>query len=300
MRRLPVGGQQIGVVVRHDAVVGVDERAVRRIERRAAARRTGSSPCQSNSPVQPGTGQRPSPWPRIGTRPGAMKPMWPAVSAYSTFCIGAPLLPRGGDERRPVAGGAETEQRLDADVVLCERGPAQRQHLIALEHGARRRRGNRSDSTGPCRVSRTRKVSGSAPSTRMTSSRIANGAKPSGVRYCAGVVRIDPLDEQVLGVGAGVGEAPGDACRCGPARRPAGPACVAPISSRSGVLRWARYQGPGALQAQMRVVGEQRRAARGAAAVQHPGVRAQARRRRRRQHGGERIGRQRRARARPG
>ena len=41
----------------------------------------GIQPCQSYSPVHPGTGQRPSPFLRIGTRPGAMKPMWPDVSA---------------------------------------------------------------------------------------------------------------------------------------------------------------------------------------------------------------------------
>ena len=208
------------------------------------------------------------------------------------------VAPGGGDERRPVAGGAETEQRLDADVVLCERGPAQRQHLIALEHGARRRRQQ---------VGQHGAVPGLAYAQGLglgavhQDDLVADRERRKAVRrqILRGVVRIDPLDEQVLGVGAGVGEAPGDlavVAQHHPRQARHGGADQLAL----GRLEMGEIPGAGRAQAQMRVVGEQRRAARGAAAIQHPGVRAQARRRRRRQHGGERIGRQRCARARPG
>ena len=47
----------------------------------------------------------------------------------------------------------------------------------------------------------------------------AERARAVGRQVAAGIGRIDPLDEQVLAVEVGGGEAPADRCRCGPARR---------------------------------------------------------------------------------
>ena len=246
-------------------------------------------PCQSNSPVQPGTGQRPSPLPRIGTRPGAMKPMWPAVSAYSTFCCGVPL-PRAAATN---AGQSRAAPRSSSASMLTSSSAS------AVQLSARTWSPSSTATVGGQQVGQHRAVPGRAHpqghglAALDPDDLVAGRERRRAVRrqILRRIVRIDPLDEQVLGVGAGIGEAPGDG------------AVVAQHHARQarhggadqlalGRLEVREVPGPGRAQAQMRVVREQRRAARGAAAIQHPGVRAQARRRRRRQRRGERIGRQ--------
>ena len=97
-----------------------------------------------------------------------------------------------------------------------------------------------------------------APATPIRSARTSNGAGPSGVRYRVGILGIDPLDEQILGVGAGVGEAPGYGAvvpqhHRGQARQ------GRPDQPEPGGLEVGEVPHAGRLQAEMRIVGEQRR-----------------------------------------
>ena len=79
---------------------------------------------------------------------------------------------------------------------------------------ARRRRlaaaGTRSEITGPCRVSRTSSATGGAAANRDRLVAARERLRAVRRQVAAGIGGIEPLDEQVLGVRAGVGEAPGE------------------------------------------------------------------------------------------
>ena len=77
--------------------------------------------------------------------------------------------------------------------------------------------------------------------------RVSNGFGPSGVRYFAGIARIDGFDEKVLDVRSPRSSAPRRSNRSGRGRRPAPPGIVAPLTDPSGVTMRARYQRIGAL-----------------------------------------------------
>src|SRR5271169_6183294 len=68
--------------------------------------------------------------------------------------------------------------------------------------------GSTSDSTGPCRVVRMLTSTGAPPRTRIVSRR--DGRAPFRGQIAAGVGRIDPLDKEILDIGFGCGQTPGD------------------------------------------------------------------------------------------
>jgi hypothetical protein len=86
----------------------------------------------------------------------------------------------------------------------------------------------------------------------------AEGAGAVGGEVAAGVGRVDALDEQVLAVEVRGGEAPADGAVVAEDDAAGEPGEVAPRMSKPGPTRRARYQVPGKVSAEMRVVGEQR------------------------------------------
>ena len=114
------------------------------------------------------------------------------------------------------------------------------------------------------------------------------GQAPLRREVAGGVVGVDTLDEEVLHVGPGVGEAPGEVARLAQQRE------GQPRQRRAHDLELRRLdmgEVPDArhLQAQVRVVGEQRLAGFRVFAAQHPGVGAEPGRAGQRQGGRERI-----------
>ena len=96
------------------------------------------------------------------------------------FCIGAPTArvastKPGQSFAWSSASSASAVRSSSASPVQASASTRSAPKVVAAS-------AMRSESTGPWRVSRTLMVTGGAPLTRMTSSRTANGAEPSGVR----------------------------------------------------------------------------------------------------------------------
>ena len=87
-------------------------------------------------------------------------------------------------------------------------GPGKGQHPAGTGDPAWH--GTRSEMTGPCRVVRTSSGTGAPPRTSDLSRADRERLAAVGRQVAAGIGRVDLLDEQVLGIGAGVGEAPGE------------------------------------------------------------------------------------------
>ena len=116
-----------------------------------------------------------------------------------------------------------------------------------------------SESTGPCRVVADRQPDvGARPSHGWSprGSRTAFG--PSGVRYFAGSVGIDGFDEQILRPRSPRVVRPQAIESFWPSTKTGAPGMVAPLTDPSGVTMRARYQRIGALELEMRIVGEDR------------------------------------------
>ena len=139
----------------------------------------GTQPVQSWAPSAPGTGSVPFPARRMGVRPESATAMPPALSAIMTFSGG--LVMRATAARPSATVRARLRARKPAAAVSSG---------ARLAMATARTRpppapvasGSRSEITGPWRVSRTRKRTGSAsPRTRTVSSRTVKGRGPSGV-----------------------------------------------------------------------------------------------------------------------
>ena len=135
---------------------------------------------QSWLPVHPGAGMCPWPDARIGTRPGATKPMFPKRSAKTMFCCGTDM-----------SRSAATKPSQSLAPAARTSAPAVRSSASrAVQAKARTWSGSRkeslssirSETTGPWRVSRTGSVTGSPPETWMVSVRASKGRLPPGAR----------------------------------------------------------------------------------------------------------------------
>lgn len=242
----------------------------------AAAFERQENPCQSWSPLHPSTGIQPLP-----RRPRRDAPGRDEADPAVNVGIEDILLRRDGgrgrrQELRHRARPGEIEQRIGGPVVVEQRRRRQRQHHLVGGAGARTgvdavRQARPIQITGPCRVTRTGRISGSWPRTAIRSSRDWNGRGPSGVgsgRNPAGSTRSTntsstSMSELVM---------------------PHAIASLWPrITPREPGSRGARerpfggddvHQIPGRRQRErhMRIIGEDGRAARGPLARQHPGV----------------------------
>ena len=174
------------------------------------------------------------------------------------------------DEFLPVACERQPRHCLDGKIVLRKRGPGKREHVAARRCFAR----------GQQHVGDDRAVARTAHDdehvfaalTLMCSSRSRTAARRRASRSCR---RCRAYRGRVLHVRTGVGESPRDA----PAFLPAPPSAPRKTSRRSfprpGASRCANTTLPARWSRRCGVVGEERLAALGAAAGDHPVVRAE-------------------------
>jgi hypothetical protein len=112
----------------------------------------------------------------MGVRPVSTMAMPPARSASIRFCGGLVMRAAAARPFRHRARAVERQEAGGRRVVRREVG-----HGHGEDAPARGAFGVEVEMTGPCRVSRTRTRTGSAPRTAMVSSRAVKGRGPSGV-----------------------------------------------------------------------------------------------------------------------
>ena len=140
-------------------------------------------PCQSLTATHPSDGIRP--WlvlraSRFGAAPAVCNATL-SWSAIVTFCDGATR------SRVAVRPSSTVWARISAIAAPTERSCG----VSAVQASAATWPGGVTSAapnslpgiTGPCRVQRSSKCTGSAPFTSITASRVSKRAKPSGVRY---------------------------------------------------------------------------------------------------------------------
>ena len=137
----------------------------------------------------------------------------------------------------------------------------------------RRRRSGRRGSPARAGSSAASKCTGSAPRTPMTASRVSNFAKPCRRQVFARVVGVQPLDVDVLVVEIARGQPPAEVgvAADDDRRQPRDRRRPSPGPSRRSIR--ASIQIDGALEPEVRVGGEQRRAARRPPPHRREGVR---------------------------
>ncbi len=230
----------------------------------------GTVPTQSNAPEAPSTGARPSPDLRSGITPGLRKPMSPVTSAKTTFWVGATTSRSAARNSSQYFAASRRMTASSGRVAVGEAGEGQRDRLARPgdageivadvgQHGAVAGRPDRQLHVGAVldadrllvRLERLRAV---------------------GREVLRGIGRVDRLDEQVLRVGVGGGDAPGDMVVLAEQhdRRAGHGRALDPAVGRDdpGEVPQDRRA-----EAEVRVVGEDRLAGDGARTRDHPFVR---------------------------
>ena len=268
-----VADQRPGVVGR-DPVVGVDDAAARRRHDSRQVRTTRPA-----GPVVRPVGALDG---KAALAGGADRHAAHHEQADPVVVGDRQVLHRGGDpgHRRPGL--------LDSPRPVQRQQP-RRRPVVRLKP-ARRKRQHR--TFRGYHVADQRAVPGRANGQRLVV-RPANvdGFNPGGKRLRAGRRRVAlagrGLGEQVLGVGPGGGDRPGDVAVV-PQHQERQPGCRGPRQHAAGRLDPGQIPKARQPERQMRVAGQQRRAVRGAAPVDRPGVARRLRQRERVGEGGQR------------